>query len=229
MKFLVGIFFIFLTSTAFSVDTTITGGEMELRDKGETVFFKGGVHLRRGNDTMKSQEMSTNKNRDQVTAVGHVQLFRKVSSTENWKGKGDQAYYETQNASGYLLSYEKRASLRRTEILSSTMTRVVDMFAKRFDFFKNNQFATANGHVYGKTIDSQSRSGYEFWSNKAEYDGGSKIITLSGWPFPKLVQKDAEKTSTLVGENILYNVETQKLVSKGNAMAVFTDLGEKKK
>lgn len=200
---------------------------MELLEKGEKVLFRKGVRLVRGIDTVEANEMVTNKGRDRVTATGNVRLHRNVSSTETWRGRGQEGFYDTKTGEGYLLGKKDQAHLTRTEILSSTTTRELNVLADRIDFSENAARAVAQGRVYAKTIDPETSNLYEFWSDHAVFDNHEKILTLTGKKQP-LVKESAEgETKTITGDVITYQVEQKVFVSDGNAVAIF--LGEEKK
>lgn len=212
-----------------AVDTTIRGGRVELLNQGETILFTGGVQLVRGSDTLHADQMKTNKTREKVHAQGNVRLFRRVSPEETWKGFGESGFYDTKTGTGYLLEGKQKAHLIRNEILSSTITRRVDLFAARFDFSKEKSHAIATGSAYGKTTDPANGDVYEFWSDQADYYGTDRRVVLSGSRQPRLVQTAPDQISTLTGDVITYDINTQVLMSVGQAQAVFNDMGKKKK
>ena len=212
-----------------AVDTTIKGGRMEVFNQVEKVVFSGGVRMERGTDILTAQTMITNKTRDKVTAEGQVVLIRHVSDTETWKGWGETGFYDTKSGAGYLIGSKKVAHVNQTEILSSTSTRVMDIFSNRFDFLKNAKQAEATGAVYGKTIDPDTLDFYEFWSEKANYDGNKRQVILSG-PVPSKLRQQVKKDVRIVkGDVITYWIDDRKLLSDGNAVSVFEDYPEEAK
>jgi lipopolysaccharide export system protein LptA len=215
-----------MASSVGAVETRIKGGRMELLNKGDTVAFDGGVRLERGSDTVKADHMTTNGARDKVSAHGNVTLLRLVSSTETWRGYGSSASYDTKTGAGTLIGDKQRAHLIRTTVVVSTTEAVqkMDIFAKRFDFKEGGKHALARGDVYGKSSDPDTGAGYEFWSDEALYDANSRLITLTGSTQPKLKQTTSEDFKTVIGDTITYQIDNRKLVSSGNAEAVFTDL-----
>ncbi len=202
---------------------------MELLNKGEKVLFTGGVELNRGTDKVLAQKMTTNKKRDQVAVKGDVRLFRRVSSTETWEGAGDSGFYSTQLGSGYLMGANGvKSSIVHTEILSSTITRVVHIYGDHIDFSRTPQQATATGRVVGKTIDPQSGDHFDFWSDHAFFDGQANEITLSGTPQPLVIQTLEKGRRVMKGDKIIYFNQSQRMISEGNAEAVFEDVKEPK-
>ena len=205
----------------YAVDTTISGGRMEMVDKGQEVRFTGGVKLLRGIDTLTSKEMRTNRTRDKVNVKGNVKLTRNASSTETWKAFGDTGFYDTKEGTGYLIGTVKRARVTRTEIFSSTQTRVTDIFADRIDFYRDGQRAFAQGNVYGKTIDPKSGDVMEFRSQEAEHLGDEGKVTLTGrTEMPVLTQTGVKGTKRVTGKTIIYYIGSQRLISKDSAQAV---------
>ena len=167
-------------TSLFGIETTIKGGKMELLKKGEVVLFKEGVRLDRGPDSLKAREMETTNKRDKVKARGDVQFIRHMSSTETLRGFGRSGFYNTQKGEGYLQGGIRRAHLIYQEVITSTQTRRVDIYAKKIDFLRNRSKAIARHKVYGKTTDPESGDKYEFWADKAEYFGDEKKIILTG-------------------------------------------------
>lgn len=211
----------FAAPVVHGVDTTITGARMELINKGDEVLFSGGVKLDRGIDHVRSRQMRTNKTRDKVTLTGNVRLVRKASSTDTWKAFGDLGFYNTKDGTGYLIGSAKRAHVERTEILSSTMTRVTDIYADRIDFAREGQRAFAQGNVYGRTTDPQTGDVYEFHSQEAEHRGDEKRVILTGpTEKPVLTQTGKKGTRRVTGKTIIYYIDTRRLVAKNAAQAV---------
>jgi lipopolysaccharide export system protein LptA len=216
---------------AHAVDTTITGGQMELLNKGEKVLFTGGVELNRGSDRILAKRMTTNKGRDKVTAEGNVRLFRNVSSTETWRGAGATGFYNTKQGVGYLEGTSAvKSHIVHTEILSSTMTRVVHIYADRIDFSRSPQQATATGRVEGTGVNPETGDHFRFWAEKAFFDGDKSELTLTGPPQPVVIQKLETGRRTIKGDTIIYFNQDQRMISTGHAEAVFEDVnGVKKK
>jgi len=214
-----------LTVSTSAVETTVKGGHMELLDKGEKVMFKNGVRLERGDDVVEAQEMITTKERDRVNAYGNVKLFREVSSTETWRGRGNEGYYNTKTGEGFLVGEKEQARLIRTEVLSSTSTRELNVVADRIDFERNeNQSgAVAKGRVYTKTIDPDTNNLYEFWAEEAVYDGKEKKLTLTGKKQPRVRESGVKGTKNIRGNVIVYRVEEKIFISDGDAVAIFVD------
>jgi lipopolysaccharide export system protein LptA len=225
-------FIVFILSVAplAAVETRIKGGRMEMINKGETVLFVDGVQLDRGTDRVQANRMETNKQRDQVKTKGNVRLFRQVSSTETWQGFGESGFYNTQNGTGYLLGEgKKKARIVHTEVLSSTVTRVVHLTADRIDFMREAKKATAKGFVQGDSVDQITGDRYEFWSDVADLDGESNKVTLYGASQPIVIQTAVEGRRRVRGDKIVYFTESHRLSSEGNAEAVFEDERSQKK
>lgn len=214
-----------LSAPALAIDTTIEGGRMELVNKGNTVLFTDGVKLVRGIDQLKAARMETNQNRDRVFVKGNVRLLRTVSSTETWTGNGDKGFYDTQTGAGYLEGEkDKKARVVHTEILSSTSTRIVTLYADRIDFEREKKRSTAKGRVQGDTVDPATQEKYEFWADQADFDGAANTIVLSGETQPLVVQTVKDGSRRVWGDKIVYNTETKNMLSEGNARAVFVDV-----
>ncbi len=214
--------FVLCTGVSHAAETIIKGGRMEMINKGETVVFTDGVKLDRGTDRMESQEMRTNQSRDKVFVKGNVRLQRNVSSTESWKGYGDSGYYSTSEGSGYLLGSKKQqAKVVRTEILTSTSSRIITVVADRIDFFRDAKKAYAKGSVYGTTVDPENGEKYDFWSEEADFDGTAKKIVLSGPVQPLVIQTAGASKRTLRGDKIVYFTEEKRMYSEGKSRAVF--------
>jgi lipopolysaccharide export system protein LptA len=152
-----------------------------------------------------------------------------VSSTETWKGRGAEGFYNTKTGEGYLLGKKDQAHLIRTEILSSTSTREINVLADRIDFERDASQAVATGRVYTKTIDPETKNLYEFWSDRAVYDGNGKMLTLTGNVQPRVKESAVGGTKVITGDVITYQVEKKVFVSDGNAVVVFVDSGVKEK
>jgi lipopolysaccharide export system protein LptA len=213
-----------------ALDTTITGGKMELINKGDKVLFTDGVELNRGGDRLIANKMTTNKKRDKITAEGNVRLFRKISSTETWEAKGVTGFYNTKDSSGYLEGSAKgKAEVKHTTVFSSTSTRVIEIYADRIEFQRLAQQATAIGRVEGQTVDPETGDHFDFWCEHAFFDGKSRQIVLTGSPQPRVIQTLLEGRRTIRGDKIVYFHESQRMISEGNAQAVFEDKGELKK
>jgi lipopolysaccharide export system protein LptA len=218
-----------LASPLLAVDTTIKGGRMELVNQGESVLFTNGVRLDHGTDQLKSERMRTNKTRDKVDAAGNVRLFRQVSSTETWNGFGESGFYDTKAGSGYLMgSKNDPAHLIRTEILTSTSSRVMHLYAHRIEFYREPQRTIATGQVRGSTMDPQTLDQSEFWSDQADFDGAAKAVTLTGAVQPRVRQQNGLNEKTVTGDKIVYSTESQRFLSDGHAQAVFVDANERK-
>jgi lipopolysaccharide export system protein LptA len=214
---------------AHGVDTTISGGRMELVNKGDEALFTGGVTLERGADTLLSREMRTNRARDKINVKGNIRMTRHVSSTETWKAFGDTGFYSTKDGAGYLIGTAKRAHVTRTEIVSSTETRVMDIFADRIDFVREGQRTFAQGNVYGKTIDPKTGDVMEFHSQEAEHLGDEGRVTLTGkTEKPVLTQAGVKGTKRVTGKTIIYYIDTRRLVSKDSAEAVMRQKHQEK-
>ncbi|OVE77444.1 hypothetical protein BVX98_02795 [bacterium F11] len=222
-KFSTFLISLLLVPSLWAVETTIKGGKMELLNKGEVILFQNGVNMKRGRDWLKAEEMETTKNRKKVKAKGSVQLLRRISDEEKLHGFGDRGYYNTQHGKGYLIGDSKKAHLIYHQILSSTQTRRIDLYAKRIDFEKEKSKAIAKTKVYGNTIDPDSGDKYEFWADQAEYFSLEKKIVLTGRPYPKVFQTGANEEKRISGKTITYYVGDQRFVAEGDAKAIFFD------
>lgn len=218
-----GLFLFALALPLRAEDTTITGGRMELLDKGERVIFKGGVTLERGGDVLKAREMTTNKRRDKVVAVGDVQLFRRVSSTETFRAFGDRGRYDTNLGQGQLEGKSKPAHLVHTVVASTAGARIVHIYASTIDFSNKDQKAVARGAVRGSTTDPETKEEYKFWSETAEWEGQQRKVTLSGTPLPLVKQTAGTESKTITGQRIVYFIDGKQVISEGSAKAVFLD------
>ena len=212
-----------ILSLVSAADTTIKGGRMELINKGESALFTDGVKLNRGPDQVESNQMRTNRERDKVTVTGNVRLLRRVSSTETWKGFGASGHYNTEEGSGYLLGDNRnQARVIHTEVLSSTASRVVTVTADRIDFLRDTKKAFAQGKVQGSTVDPDTGDKYEFWSDRAEFDGEEKKLTLTGETQPLVLHtEEAGGRRTLRGDKIVYFTDDRRMTSEGKSRAVF--------
>jgi lipopolysaccharide export system protein LptA len=217
-----------LAGTAGAIDTTIKGGRMELLNQGDQVRFEGGVTLERGNDILRAAEMVTNKTRDKVNVKGDVRLLRRMPNNESWKGYGATGFYDTKSGGGYLQGGKERAHIVHVEVISSTQTRRTDLYAKRFDFKNKGASAVGNGNVYGTVTDPQTGDMYEFWSDRADYDGDSRKIVLSGARQPLVKQTGTGPTRTIRGDTVTYFVEQRRMISEGNAQVVTTEMPSEK-
>ncbi len=217
-----------LAAGASAIETTIKGGHMELLDKGDRVLFRDNVRMERGTDVVQANEMVTTKMRDKITATGNVRLFRAVSSTESWRGRGQKGYYDTKTGEGYLFGQKEQAHMTRTEVLSSTTTREINVLADRIDFDREASKAVATGRVYTKTIDPDTKNLYEFWAERAVYNGNEKTLVLSGEEQPRVKESGGDGTKVITGDVITYKVEQKVFVSDGDAVAVFVDDGVRK-
>lgn len=191
---------------------------MEVVKKGDEIIFRDGVHLVRGSDTIDATEMRTTQRRDKVTAKDKVVFKRILSTTERLVGSGTRAFYDAENGSGYIVGGFSRAHVVRTEVVSSTLTRRLDLMARRFDFDRDGRTAVATGAVYGKTVDPADGSVYEFWSDRAVYLDDEKKLVLTGKKQPRMKQSLAgAERRVLSGDMIEYSISTQRLVSRGRA------------
>ena len=209
-----------------ALDTTIKGEKMEVLEKGERIHFSGGVKLIRGSDVLTASDMETTKRRDKATAHGNVKFTRIVSEMEKWDGSSQRGFYDTQTGEGYLEGDSgARAHLIQTKILSSTSTQKIDVLAHRFDFSKDKDKAVGTGEVYGKTVDPRTEELYEFWSERADYDGVEKKITLTAVKKKKPValQTKGNSQKRITGNLVIYYIESQRFTSEGEAEAVFSD------
>lgn len=197
---------------------------MELLNKGDTVLFHDGVRLEREFDTLEANEMQTNKTRDKVNAQGDVRLFRQISATETWHGYGESGFYNTQNGTGFLLGdNKKKARVVHTEILTSTMSRVMNVTADRIDFSRGAKTANAKGFVQGATTDPWTGERYEFWADQADFDEENNKVTLYGAYQPIVIQSLIQGRRTIKGDKIIYFSLEQRFRSEGNATAVFEE------
>jgi lipopolysaccharide transport protein LptA len=219
---------VFTSINANALETTVKGARMELLEKGEKVVFSGGVVLKRGPDTLKADKMITNKNRDKITAKGNVRLKRQYDDGETWEGYGKKGFYNTKKGEAYLEGGLKRAHVIYTQVLSTSATRVIDMYAKRFDFYQENRKAVGTKKVYGTSVDPETKDLYEFWSDRAVYEDSEGKITLSGDKQPRVRQSQGSEEKTIRGDVIYYYVDTEKFISEGNAQAVFVGEVEQK-
>jgi lipopolysaccharide export system protein LptA len=228
LAFFAAVFFAALA--VYSIDTTIQGARMELVDKGKEVLFSGGVKLVRGTDTMLAREMRTNQTRDKVNVKGNVRLTREASSTDTWKAFGDLGFYNTKDGTGYLIGTAKRAHVTRTEVVTSTITRLTEIFADRIDFVREGQRAFARGNVYGKTVDPKTGDVYEFQSAEADHFGDDGRVVLRGGPEQPVITSTGPKgTRRVTGKTLIYYIDARRLVSTENAEAVVHEVREEKK
>lgn len=211
----------------WGVDTQIKGARMEIINKGETVIFSGGVRMTRGTDVLTAKKMTTDKKRENINAIGNVKLTRTLPQGEKWQGFGKKGFYNTVKGTGYLLGGMKKAHVIYTEVLSSTMTRKIDIYSQRFDFSRPKEKSVAKGKVYGKSRDPETNELHEFWSDKAEYFRGEKKITLSGKSQPKVRQSKGKTEKIITGDVIFYYIDTERFVSEGDAQAVFIEPSQK--
>jgi len=122
-----------------------------------------------------------------------------------------------------------KAHVIHVEVLSSTASRVVDVYADRIDFLRLSQQATATGRVEGHSTDPATGDVYNFWSDEAFFDGQTDQIVLSGIVPSVVVQVLENGTRTIKGDKIVYFDKDQRMISEGNAQAVFEDRGDGKK
>ncbi len=214
---------------SFAVQTTIKGEKMTLLDKGESVQFSDGVQLDRGTDRLIAARMVTNKAREKIKAFGNVKLFRKLDNGEEWRGFGAEGFYDTKTGVGFLLGKAKQAHIVYVQVLSSTATRQIDIFAEKFDFFKINDMGIASGRVYGKTVDPETGDLYEFWAEKAVYEREKGTIVLTGEPQPLVTQKIGKETKKVQGDVVTYSLNEKKFISEGRSRAVFMGDPDKRK
>ena len=218
---LIAIFPIFIGAA----ETTISGNTMELVDRGESVLFKGDVKLERGTDVIKADWMQTSKYKDKINAKGQVELQRFMPDGEKIKAFGDTAFFNSKSGEGYILGSRKKLShVIYTQVVSSTASKTLDMYAKRFDFSENATTGTASGTVYGKSPDEESGMPYEFWSDQADLDNQSKSIRLTGIVQPKVKQAFPGGNRTITGDTIVYSYEAKKFQAQGRAQAVFVEI-----
>ncbi len=208
---------------AIGEDTIIKGGKMELINKGQEVVFSGGVKMTQATDVLTAREMRTTQNRDKISAKGDVKLFRQVSATETWKGSGEKGAYDANSGMGTLWGGKDPAFINKTEIVSSTMTRSVDLWADQIDFFRDNKMAKAVGRAQGKTVDPQTNDQYEFWSDQAVYDGKGKVLVLTSKTRARILQTGQTSKREVFGRMITYYVDSGRMVSDGDAQAVMVD------
>jgi len=194
---------------------------MELLNKGETVVFSDGVSLVRSSDTLTADKMVTDKERDKIHAYGDVCLHRKMNDGESWKGYGAEGFYDTKPGTGFLLGKGKQAHLIYNQVLSSTETRKIDLFADRVDFSNPSQIGYAKGNVYGRTVDPGTSDLYEFWSQNAELDKQKNVIILSGRVQPLVTQTKGDEKKNIRGDVITYYIDSKKFVAEGKSQAVF--------
>ncbi len=218
-----------VTPLALAVDTTIKGGKMELVDKGENIHFTGGVRLEKGTDVLIADQMTTNRNRDKVHAVDNVKLNRKMENGEEWQGFGAEGFYNNNTGDGYLLGRAKQAQIIYNQVLSSTATRRMNVWADRVDFSKSNESGLAKGHVYGRTVDPETNELYEFWSENADYNRQKGTIVLYGSPQPLVLQTLGQDRKEVRGNVITYFVQNKRIISEGLAKAVFDKLSNKER
>lgn len=223
------ILFAFLAATAWvsvfalGEDTIIKGGKMELINKGQEVVFSGGVKMTQATDVLTAREMRTTQNRDRITAKGDVRLFRQASSTETWRGSGEKGFYDANAGLGTLWGGKDPAYINKTEVVSSTITRSVDLWGDQIEFYRESKMAKAVGRARGKTRDPQTGDQYEFWAEKAVYDGKAKVLILTGEKNSRLLQTGKTTKREVFGQAITYYVDSGRMVSDGDAKAVMED------
>ena len=218
-----------LAGAARAAETRITGGRMELLNKGADVIFKGNVRLERGGDLLLADEMRTTRERDKVTAIGNVRLTRTLSSTETVKAFGTRGHYNTQTGAGHLVGNRKQAHVVRYEEVSSTATRVTHLYANRIDFFRDEERALARGRASGSAEDPATGDRYEFTAPSAEYLGERRRVVLkteAGEDLPVLVQLSEGERRVVSGETVIYDIDEQHLVTQGRAKAVLRGTGK---
>jgi lipopolysaccharide export system protein LptA len=196
---------------------------MELINKGQEVVFSGGVKMTQSTDVLTAREMRTTQNRDRITASGDVRLFRQASSTETWRGSGEKGFYDANAGLGTLWGGKDPAYINKTEVVSSTISRGVDMWGDQIDFFRESKMAKAVGRARGKTIDPETGDQYEFWSDKAVYDGKAKVLVLNSEKLSRILQTGKATKREVFGHAITYYVDSDRMVSDGEAQAVMVD------
>jgi lipopolysaccharide export system protein LptA len=222
-KIMFAAFLLFVSPFAMSVETTIKGARMELLNKGENLLFSGGVTLERGDDILTAEEMESTSKRDKVKARGNVEFLRHMSGTEKLKGYGKTGTYDNKSGEGTLVGEAGKAHVIYYDVLSSTLTRKMDIYATRFDFSQSRSSSAATGMVYGITVDPETDDTYEFWAERADYLGQEKKLVLSGMPPPRIQQVNGEKRSDVRGNIIIYYMDSKRMISEGDAQAVFVD------
>jgi lipopolysaccharide export system protein LptA len=210
----------YMSGSLYATDTVIKGDTMEVQDRGEKVIFLGHVILDKGADRIWADRMETNKGRDKVFANGNVKLLRHMSSTETINAFGREGMYDTHSGAGFILGQKEQSHVIYSQVLSSTLTRTVDILADRFDFSRATATGTATGNVYGTTFDPETKDLYKFWSDIAVYDNVEKTIHLTGKVQPHTEQQNTGIERHMHGNEITYFYESKKFISKGDAMAV---------
>lgn len=196
---------------------------MELINKGQEVVFSGGVKMTQATDVLTAREMRTTQKRDKITAKGDVKLFRQVSATETWKGSGEKGSYDAASGMGTLWGGVNPAAINKSEIVSSTMTRIIDLWGDQIDFFREIKMAKAVGRAQGKTVDPHTGEQYEFWSDQAVYDGKMKVLVLTSKTRARILQTGQTSKREVFGRTITYYVDSGRMVSDGEAQAVMVD------
>jgi lipopolysaccharide export system protein LptA len=227
MKYALPLIVLCFFSQVRAGDTTIKGDTMELIDKGNIVKFKGHVVLHRGTDVLKANHMETTKTREEVKASGRVELLRDLDTGEKLKAFGDRGFFNTTTGDGYLVGEKKLSHVIYHQSVA-TGTRVMDVYADRFDFSQTQSTGVATGRVNGTTRDAATGTDYQFWAPKAEIHQGRQQVHLTGGDDKARVRQVNESGDREIeGVAITYNLEKRTLHAVGNAQAVFVDRGPK--
>lgn len=199
-----------------SEKVVITGETMELKDRGNTTIFRGGVKLQRGNSTLLGDEMHYNKRKGFVEITGNVLLRFRSPQGETVYAKGKSAEYNEKDGTGHIGGNPEIVRTARDEIGQ------INLYADDLYFDDVKEEVRASGNVHIIQYQTESRSHEALFKNKED------TLILSGGN-PVLLRKDSESMGEYHGDTITILYRENKVILEKNVRGWIRLAREKQK
>ncbi|HOW28796.1 MAG TPA: LptA/OstA family protein [Elusimicrobiota bacterium] len=187
--------------------TVITGGRMNILEKGDAVEFSQGVQMTRGRDYMTADRVVYEEKQGRVRAwrgddeSKRVYLRRDVQEENlRWEAWADEAVYDTAIGSGTLIGRTQLVKVRRTFLKPAPGAGVFEMESQTLMFLQKSTVAAASaplpvavstaigpgsvrasGSVFVKFLDTVPEPrDTRVWAKDAAYDDLRGAIRFTG-------------------------------------------------
>jgi len=183
-------------------EVTIDGQQMELKEQGKVVIFRGDVVVTHQNQVLEADQMTQNKETGHIQAEGHVRMRRQNSDGTVMTGFGDGATYEQVTGEGTLTGKRPYLTYRDPR----DRDKSVQVYATRFDFSERDN--TLVGHQDVELIQSATS-----WATaeKATFRNDVQALTLEGGPpRPQMYRKMDKGEAYFNSDRMIFYLKEKK-------------------
>jgi len=212
---------------SLSTSVFVTSESMQVIDQGQQIKFFGHVKATHARDILWSDELISDKTKQQLHAIGHVSLYKDNDSNVVWEGFGDEGTYDTLKNFIVLWTRDTRKKallIRHPKDQPKTIT--LHLEANRLETDSDLSFAHAHGDSYGIDISTSSQQSLRFWAEDATYHQAQSSFLLQGGK-PVLIIEQPSETRRVTGQTIEYLIDEEKLVTRGQAVAQIFPKGKR--